>query len=88
MYIPSIWSVVFPPRVHMFLWLLSHNKLMTKDNLLKRGIEKPPECVFCFEHETVHHLCFGCVVAKRIWKTVSDFFNLDLGKDYFSVARF
>jgi len=38
-YIPSVWKVTFPPRIQIFLWLLSHNKLMTKYNLLKRGIE-------------------------------------------------
>lgn len=63
-YIPSVWSITVPPRIQVFLWLLSHNKLMTKDNLLKRGIEKPPKCMFCSEHESVDHLFFDCVVAK------------------------
>lgn len=36
-YIPAIWSITVPSRVHV-LWLMSHNKLMTKDNLLKRNI--------------------------------------------------
>jgi hypothetical protein len=36
-YIPAIWSLVILPRVHIFLWLLSNNKLMTSDNLLKRN---------------------------------------------------
>ena len=44
-YIPAVWSIKIPPRVQVFLWFLSHNKLMTKDNLAKRGIEKPPDCV-------------------------------------------
>ena len=37
-YIPSVWSIVVPPRIQVFLWLLAHNKLMTKNNLLKRGL--------------------------------------------------
>jgi hypothetical protein len=45
-YIPSIWSLVIPPRVHSFLWLLSNNKLMTRDNLLKRNLGKPTCCTF------------------------------------------
>ena len=40
-YIPAVCFIKIPPRVQVFLWLLSHNKLMTKDNLAKRGIEKP-----------------------------------------------
>jgi hypothetical protein len=36
-YIPSVWKVNVPPRIQIFLWLLSYNKLMTKDGLEKRG---------------------------------------------------
>jgi hypothetical protein len=36
LYIPSIWSLMVPPRIHVFLWLLSNNKLMTRDNLEKK----------------------------------------------------
>lgn len=34
-YIPSVWSIVVPPRIQVFLWLLAHNKLMTKTICLK-----------------------------------------------------
>lgn len=39
-YIPSIWSVIIPPKVQVFLWLVSHNKIMTRDNLKKRKMNK------------------------------------------------
>uniref|UniRef100_A0A453STM3 Reverse transcriptase zinc-binding domain-containing protein n=1 Tax=Aegilops tauschii subsp. strangulata TaxID=200361 RepID=A0A453STM3_AEGTS len=48
---------------------------MTRDNLLKRGIVKPPECLFCNEHEIVDHLLFHCVVAKQLWSGISDVFS-------------
>jgi hypothetical protein len=35
-FIPSVWKLTVPPRVHFFLWLLSKNKLLTRDNLEKR----------------------------------------------------
>ena len=38
MYIPAVWKIKVPPRIQVFLWLLSHNKLMTVDNLLERRI--------------------------------------------------
>jgi len=66
-----------PPRVKIFMWLLSHNKLKTKDNLLKRGIEKPKECLFCSEEKTICHLFFGCVVAKLLCTCVANFCNPD-----------
>ena len=49
---------------------------MTKDNLLKRGIEKPKECMFCLEEESISHLFFDCVVAKILWNLFSDFYDL------------
>jgi hypothetical protein len=61
---------------------------MTRDNLHKRNLNKPLDCAFCEEYESIKHLFFVCVVANKIWETVSDFFSLPLGSDYISVARF
>lgn len=87
-YIPSVWSVVSPPRVQIFLWLLANNSLMTRDNLEKRNMGKPLGCEFCAEPETIDHLFFSCAVAKNIWNNVSDYFDKPIGQDYLSVARF
>jgi hypothetical protein len=57
-YIPAVWNLIVPPRVHIFLWLLSHNKLMTRDNLLKRKMNKPMCCIFCSKDESIVHLLF------------------------------
>ena len=61
---------------------------MTRDNLRKRQIMKPEECVFCLEKEFVHHLLFDCVVSRTIWYIVSECFAVDIGNSYESVARF
>ena len=61
---------------------------MTRDNLRKRHIIKPLDCVFCAENETNHHLFFYCVVAKNIWSFVSHFFQKPVGTNFESVARF
>jgi hypothetical protein len=87
LYIPSVWSLHVPPRIHTFLWLLSKDKLMTKDNLQKRNLNKPLDCVFCKEHETINHIFFDCVVARNVWEKVSEFFGLPPISDYLSVAR-
>jgi hypothetical protein len=31
-FIPAFWQLIVPPRVHVFLWLLSQHKLMAGDN--------------------------------------------------------
>lgn len=56
-FIPSVWKIQILPRVQVFLWLLSHNKLMTADNLIKRNIFKPLRSQFCNENESIPH-CF------------------------------
>ena len=61
---------------------------MTRDNLKKRHIEKPVDCVFCAEEETISHLFHGCVVASEIWKFFSSHFGIPLGSDLLSVSRF
>jgi hypothetical protein len=35
-YTPSVWALKIPPRVQFFLWLLSKNKNLTRDNMEKR----------------------------------------------------
>jgi hypothetical protein len=40
-FILAVWQLVIPPRVHIFLWLLSQNKPMTRDKLKKRNMNKP-----------------------------------------------
>jgi hypothetical protein len=88
LFIPAVWQLHIPPRVHIFLWLLGHNKLMTRDNLKKRNLNKPECCVFCAEPESIHHLFFDCIVAKQIWMHISSFFELPIGDSYESIARF
>ena len=39
---------------------------MTKNNLAKRGILKPPECAFCNETESINHLFFDCALAGLV----------------------
>ena len=87
-YTPAVWSLVIPPRVQIFLWLLSNNKLMTRDNLLKRKMHKPTDCVFCKELEPIDHLFFECIIAKEIWYYVSIFFGFNIGSNFLSLATF
>jgi hypothetical protein len=30
-----MWKIKVPPRIHIFLWLLANNKVLTRDNLVK-----------------------------------------------------
>lgn len=65
-YLPAVWNLKIPPRIQVFLWLVSQNKIMTRDNLKARGIPKPLECELCKEIETIKHLLFECIVARQL----------------------
>ena len=78
-FVPAVWNIKVPPKIQVFLWLLSNNKLMTVDNLAKRGVDKPKNCRFCDEIETINHLFFQCVVARKIWAYFEQFINIHVG---------
>jgi hypothetical protein len=78
---------LYPPRIIFFLWLLSNNKLLTRDNLEKRRKLDNVMCLFCNEKESVHHLFFDCVVARQAWLMVSEMAGFSLGGDYESIAK-
>jgi hypothetical protein len=63
-YVPAVWKINVPPKIHVFLWLLSNNKLMTVDNLVGRGIKKPPESQFCKEMNHFEHFFFALLLSS------------------------
>ena len=83
----AVWQLSMPPRIHILLWLLSNNKILNRTNLAKRRHIEDLRCLFCNEPETTHHLFFECIVANVMWKHLSDIFDIALGSDYESVAR-
>jgi hypothetical protein len=85
---PSVWKIDIPSRLHIFLWLLANNKVLTRDNLAKRKPLDDKTCLFCSELETVSYLFFGCCVARLFSQTMSKLIGLDLGTDFETVARF
>jgi hypothetical protein len=86
-YMHAIWKLFIPLGVQFFLWLVSKNKVMTRDNLGKRREVQDPTCLFCGELEYVSHLLFHCVVVKRAWDLVSEVLGSHLISDYESLAK-
>jgi hypothetical protein len=74
-----------PPRLHFFLWLLTQNKILTRDNVKKRKTVPDSRCLFCCESESVHHLFFEYAVAQQIWVNISDCLDIDLGSCFESI---
>jgi hypothetical protein len=84
---PAIWEIKIPPRVHFFLWLLTQNKVLTRDNVSKRKHVEDSSCLFCCERETVHHLFFDCVVAKQMWLEIAECVDQNIGSCFESIGK-
>ena len=67
----KLWSLKLPLRIKVFCWILIKDKILTKENLKKRGWKKVEMCEFCDSHETTEHLFFSCPLAKYIWTIAS-----------------
>jgi zinc-binding in reverse transcriptase len=61
------WKLPIPLKVKVFMWLIGHNKILIKDNLLKRGWVGYNQCMLYDESESVAHLFFTCTFARQIW---------------------
>jgi hypothetical protein len=71
-----MWKLKVTSRIHIFLWLLATNKMLTRDKLVKSRQVDDPTCVFCCELETVKHLFFECCVAQALWLELSEILGL------------
>lgn len=73
------WKLKIPLRVKLFLWLAERNKVLTTDNLMKRGWYGPTICVFCnSQGESLTHILFTCTFAISVWKCLSTSAQLNL----------
>jgi len=60
-----------PYKVIMFIWLMLEQKILTWENLIKRGIIGLSRCALCRNsEETVFHLFVECKFTKNIWFTI------------------
>jgi zinc-binding in reverse transcriptase len=57
--------------------LVRKNKILTKANLLRRGWQGSPQCVFCQSEETTDHLFVQCTFIQVIWQWISQFNNFE-----------
>ena len=64
----SIWNPIVPPKLGFFAWEASWGKVLTLDQLKRRGIPLANRCFLCEEYEeTIDHLLIHCARAKLLW---------------------
>ncbi|GJS65283.1 putative RNA-directed DNA polymerase, eukaryota, reverse transcriptase zinc-binding domain protein [Tanacetum coccineum] len=74
------WIRCVPIKVNIFLWRLVVNKLPTRVNLERKGIDVDSTlCPICGEDvETVNHIFFSCEMAKDLWALLARWWSLDI----------
>eukprot|EP00253_Pinus_taeda_P007306 PITA_07306 len=64
----QIWDSFSIPKINFFFWTLFHNKILTGENLCKRGIIGPHRCILCKRGlETTNHMFIMCDFTKEVW---------------------
>jgi hypothetical protein len=67
----ELWTWQVPLKIKLFIWLMLEQRILTWENLVKRGFLGPSRCVLCGkDEETVLHLFVECNFTKDIWTLV------------------
>jgi mannosylglycoprotein endo-beta-mannosidase len=67
----EVWRSKVPMRVAFFVWEVLHGKILTIDNLRRRGLCVIDWCYLCkADAESVDHLLLHCSVASDLWNFV------------------
>jgi hypothetical protein len=74
----QIWRAHAENKCKVFTWILLQEKILTADNLQKRGWPHQEHCALCNGPlETGLHLCLLCPFAKAVWNIVLSWEHFD-----------
>ncbi|CAN0916842.1 Putative ribonuclease H protein At1g65750 [Linum grandiflorum] len=66
-----IWRWQGPNKIRHFLWLASHNRLLTNEERGRRHLTNQVICSFCSSHtESCIHVLRDCWFAKQVWQKI------------------
>ena len=73
-----IWSPCVPTKVGFFAWEASWRKVLTLDQLKRRGWNLANRCFLCcVEEETINHILIHCSKARVLWELVFALFGVN-----------
>lgn len=69
-----IWKIKIPSKVTVFTWLVVKEVVLTRENIMKRGIQLCPRCCFCEQFaQTISHVFLHCKVEGHLWNLFMSF---------------
>ncbi|RVW39006.1 putative ribonuclease H protein [Vitis vinifera] len=72
-----IWRARVPPKVAFFAWEASWGKVLTQEQLQRRGFSLANRCFLCLsEEETVDHLLLHCIKTRVLWNLLFSLFGI------------
>lgn len=71
----TLWKTKIPLKIKVFIWLAREGKILTKDNLARKGRQGDQTCQFCNSPETIDHLFVTCPIASSIWSWIASHNN-------------
>ena len=72
-----IWNGTMPKKICCFIWLALSNKVLTWDNLKKRGWIMPGICFLYYANEeNIRHVILGCPIWKNVLNILCDQFHI------------
>ena len=68
----GLWKTECPLKTILTFWLAINNRLLTWENLRKRGIQGPGFCILCKQDDELTSRLFGtCSYAGKVWTDVT-----------------
>jgi hypothetical protein len=67
----NLWTWDCPMKIKLFFWLVGVNKVLTWENLQKKGWKGPGMCYLCrVKGETSNHIFVTCPFTITVWEEV------------------
>jgi hypothetical protein len=73
----KLWNWDCALKTKKIIWLSVENKILTWDNLQRKGWFGPSICLLCLNKpETIKHLLVNCSFTKQVWSRIKRALNL------------
>ena len=73
-----VWRSWAPMKVSFFAWEASWGRILTLDQLKRRGWTLPNKCYLCkCVEETTNHLLLHCSKARMVWHLILGLFGVE-----------